>query len=190
MKLRSIDYLPAFLLKDFFYSGVLKVLEEELSDLLKEVDGLKEERIPATSTKLLSRWEAFLDIPIHEDKPIEYRRSVIVSKLRSSGTLTLQRFKEIAMSFENGDVELTENHDQHQMKVKFVSERGMPPNYDDFKTVVEEVKPAHVEVIYEFTYNTRDYLKKFSRENLKHFTKEGLRTANITEVLATIIGGE
>lgn len=184
MKLNDIKFLPTFMLKDFFYQAILKATEDELIEFMSKVSALRTERIPSQATELLSLWETFLAIPVNEDKPAEYRRSVIVAKLRSSGTLTVQRFKEIALSFENGEVELTEDHDNYQMKVKFVSERGMPPNYDDFTNMVEMVKPAHIEVIYEFTYNRRDYLKNFTRAQLKNFTRADLRTANISEVLA------
>lgn len=186
MKLSDINFLPAFMLKDFFFQAVLKAFEKECLGFIDEIAIARKERIPSQADKWLSRWEEFLGIPINEDKPVEYRRSVIVAKLRSSGTLTLERFKEIAMSFENGEVELTELAGKHQMKVKFVSQRGLPPNFSDFENMIKEVKPAHVRVVYEFTYNQRSYLKNYTRAQLKHIKKKDLRIANISEVLAEL----
>ncbi|MNJ78365.1 hypothetical protein D3C77_761030 [compost metagenome] len=36
--------------------------------------------------------------------------------------------------------------------IKFIDTLGIPPNLDDLKAVIEEVKPAHMKVEYEFSY--------------------------------------
>ena len=186
MKLRSIDYLPAFMLKNFFYDALLKVMEDEFVDSDVALQNVKNEMDPGKATLTLSDWENLLGISVNNDKPAEYRRSVIVSRLRSSGTLTNDRFKEIALSFENGDVEIDKDYANYKMTVRFVSEKGVPPNFDDFKEAVRIVNPSHVEIVYEFSYNTRGYFEQFNRGDLENFTKGDLRTSNITEVLATL----
>lgn len=186
MKLRSIDYLPAFMLKNFFYDALLKVMEDEFIDVDTALQNVKNELDPGKATLTLSDWENLLGISVNNDKPAEYRRSVIVSRLRSSGTLTNDRFKEIALSFENGDVEIDKDYANYKMTVKFVSEKGVPPNFDDFKDAISIVRPSHVEILYEFTYNTRGDLSVFTRDQLANYNRDDLRTMNISEVLATL----
>lgn len=186
MKLRSIDYFPAFMLKNFFYDALLKVMEGEFVDADAALQNIKNEMDPGKATLTLSDWERLLNISVNEDKLAEYRRSVIISRLRSSGTLTNDRFKEIALSFENGDVEIDKDYENYKMTVKFVSERGIPPNFDDFTEAIGIVRPSHVEVVYEFTYNTRDNLSALTRDQMANFTRDDLRTMNISEALATL----
>ncbi|MTI57494.1 MAG: DUF2313 domain-containing protein [Geosporobacter ferrireducens] len=105
-----------------------------------------------TATYTLERWERELGIPVNNTKPIAYRRSVITSKLRGSGTVTVELIKNVSESFINGEVEVVENPESYRFTIKFVGVRGIPPNMDDLKKAIEEIKPAHLTAVYHYTY--------------------------------------
>ncbi|WP_051824110.1 putative phage tail protein [Clostridium sulfidigenes] len=104
----------------------------------------------------LERWEKELGIDVNNNYNVEYRRSRILSKLRGQGTITVKLIKEVAESYNNGIVDVIEDNPSYSFIIKFISNKGVPPNIDDLKAAIDEIKPAHLAVIYEFTYNTWD----------------------------------
>ena len=83
------------------------------------------------------------------NKPLSDRRSVIKSKLRGSGKVDHIQIKLVADAYTNGDVVVSFNG---HIVVKFTSNYGIPPNLDDVKNALEDVKPAHLAIDYEFRY--------------------------------------
>lgn len=124
----------------------------------------------------LERWEAELGIPVNNSKPAEFRRSVIKSKLRGAGTVTVELIKNVSESYSNGEVDITEDNPNSIFTVTFVGTVGIPPNLDDLKNAIEEIKPAHLGVLYEFIYNTWDDLKTFTWDYLSNNTWEEIKS--------------
>lgn len=100
----------------------------------------------------LDWWEKELDLPTVAGKPDDERRSRILSKLRGMGTVTINLIEVIAEAYDNGDIDIIDHPEDYYFIVKFISNRGIPPNLNDVKAAIEEAKPAHLEVLYEFTY--------------------------------------
>jgi hypothetical protein len=171
---------PNYLSVANLFSQVLKSETDELAALDELMNGLLNEITPNCTSKWLSDWEQLLEIENSEAQTEDERQSTIVSKLRSSGTLTHKRLKEIALSFNNGEVEIKEDHEKCQITLKFVGEKGIPSNFYDFKTAMAETQPAHLEVVYEITYNTRGYLEGFTRGRLNNYLRGDLRVVEIT----------
>lgn len=100
----------------------------------------------------LDRWEEDLGIMTNSNKEDAYRKSVIKSKLRGSGTITINLIKEVANSFDNGTVEVEEDNSNYKFIIKFTDKVGVPPNIDDLKDAIEDIKPAHLGIAYELRY--------------------------------------
>lgn len=111
-----------------------------------------------TATWGLSLWEKFLDLESYAGKPADQRRSRIISKMRGLGTVTVQMMKNVAEAYDGGAVDITEQAPLYQFTVEFIDTRGIPPNLDDLKAAIEEVKPAHLAVVYKFRYLIWDEL--------------------------------
>lgn len=105
-----------------------------------------------TATWGLSYWEQAYGIKTDILKSYDYRRTRLLSKMRGQGSTTSAMIKNAAESFSNGEVEIAEDNANYQFTVKFIGAKGIPPNLDDLKDAVEEIKPAHLKAIYEFTY--------------------------------------
>lgn len=106
----------------------------------------------------LAKWEAVCGIPVDESKPYDQRRSVIKSKLRGAGTVTLEVIKNVADSFENGEIKVEENFSKYEVVITFIGKRGRPPNEPDMRNVLREIIPAHLELVFKYTYLTWEEL--------------------------------
>lgn len=102
----------------------------------------------------LDLWEQWTGLPTDPSRPYAYRRSRITSKLRGQGTTTLGMIRDVAESFSNGEVEIDEQAAEYTIVIRFVSELGVPPNISDLMDTVNEIKPAHLAVRYEYLYRT------------------------------------
>lgn len=100
----------------------------------------------------LDWWEQELGLPTVAGKPDSERRSRILSKLRGMGTVTVNLMEVIAEAYDNGDIELIDHPEDYYFIIKFISHLGVPPNLADVMEALEEAKPAHLEVVYEYKY--------------------------------------
>ncbi|MEF2967474.1 putative phage tail protein [Paenibacillus sp. M1] len=158
------DYLPGYyVLQDiegrpgiagnliFQETKELIGLNEQITDVLKQF-------FIEYATWGLAKWEAICGITVDPAKPEEQRRSVIKSKLRGAGTVTLEVIKNVADSFENGEIKVEENFADYQVVITFIGKRGRPPNEPDMRNVLREIIPAHLELVFKYTYLTWEEL--------------------------------
>jgi len=174
---------PDYLKSERLFSEILESESQEIDLFSQLVDVFSKELTPSLSDEWLGDWEELLGLPILTNTSAEIRQSNIVSLLRSSGTLTSKRLKEIAISYQNGEIEVKEDTVNHKFTISFIGKKGVPPNYDAFKLAVGKAKPAHLNVEYEFSYNTRNYLTQFKREDLSKLIINDIREKNINDLL-------
>jgi len=165
-----LSYLPDYYATSRVMSSNMDAQGNELDSLWKVLDDTLEQYFVSTATWGLEHWERELGIAVDSAKPIGQRRSVILSKLRGIGTVTVQLIKSVAEAYDGGKVDVTMHPESYTFTVKFVDTRGLPPNLDDLKAVIEEIKPAHLAVEYAFTYTQWSELNQTTWGNLKNFT--------------------
>ncbi|OCA87284.1 putative phage tail protein [Pseudobacillus wudalianchiensis] len=127
--------------------------------------------LTADSEKLI-KWEVMYGIPIDLNKPLEERRSVVLAKHIGVGTVTIELIKKTAESWVNGEVKAEERNGA--IAVRFISNRGIPRNLPDVKQALREITPAHLELLYEFTYLT------WGESDKRNWTWSDLDTMNLT----------
>lgn len=149
---------------------------QELVDFDKKLDGVLNQFFLDTADYSLGRWEKELEIEINNSYDVEFRRSRIRSKLRGQGTITVNLIKNVAESFSNGEVDVIEDNPQYSFTVKFVGTKGIPPNLNDLKKAIEDIKPAHLLAIYKFTYTVWQEVKAITWGQVKTRTWEELKT--------------
>lgn len=148
VKLKS--YVPLFIADVKTFDEIYNSQGREFGTLNKKIDDLKAQFNIDTATWALDIYEKELGIVIDYTKPLDYRRSVIKSKDRGSGKLNSMMIKLVCDAFTNGDVEVSYDGIIH---IKFASVKGIPPNMDDLKKAVEQIKPAYLLLDYLYTYN-------------------------------------
>lgn len=157
---RLSGYLPPY------YDGVkefdqLTDSEEVEFDLLADrTQDVLNQFFPESATWALGRYEKELQIVVDPGKPVDQRRSLIISKMRGNGKVSGSMIKNVAEAYDGGEVDVAVVSAEYLIIITFIGTRGIPPNLSDLMAVLDEIKPAHLSVEYKFTYLTWDELNK------------------------------
>ncbi|MEC0180223.1 DUF2313 domain-containing protein [Paenibacillus peoriae] len=135
------SYLPAYYEASRVMHADMDVKGSELDALYLALDDTLAQFFVRTATWALERWEMELGIPIHLEKPLEQRRSVVESKLRGSGKFSGDLIRKIMNTF---GVDGQVNFDPTEYKFGISFENRIPENMVDFKKIIEDIKPAHL----------------------------------------------
>lgn len=166
-----------------FYRDVLEmqeILKADAKGLAQEEKDYKEvianNFLQTLSSWGADRWETILNI----DSPstnLDERISLIISKLRGLQKLSATRIKNIALSYQNGEVDVI--FENSIIKIKYISALGIPANFKDFEDVIEQLKPAHLGLNFSFRYRTYGELRSKTHEQLGVFTHAQIREGDI-----------
>ncbi len=105
---RILNYVPDFLRSIEPIKTVYENEGHESQLYFESIDEVIDQLFVGTATWGLDAWESFLDIETIPDKPNEFRRSVILSKIQGVGTVTSDFVKSVSLAYENGEVEVVE----------------------------------------------------------------------------------
>lgn len=110
---------------------------------------------------------------------LEERRTNILAKERGGlgATPSLLQLSLLAYGY---DVEIIENFADYSFTVKFVDTLGIPSNIADLQIIIENLKPAHLAISYEYIYNTNNFLSAYTHNELTAYTYEQVRSDNLT----------
>jgi Uncharacterised protein conserved in bacteria (DUF2313) len=147
-----ISYRPKYYEQSKVVNEITRVDAEEIEELYTQVNSVLDQFFIEKATWGLDMWERTFNIQTDETKSYEERRGVLKSIIRRYGTSTKAMIKNVAESYLNGEVEITEHNDEYYLNIKFVGKRGVPSNLNDIKKAIREVTPAHLGLIFELTY--------------------------------------
>ena len=145
-------YLPAYYEGSRVMRADMNAKGAELDLLFTALDETLQQFFVRTATWGLERWESELGIETDLSKPLEQRRAVVEARLRGSGKFSGQLVKSVAEAYDGGKVEVTFQPEEWSFTVKFIDTLGTPPNLEDLKAAIEEVKPAHLKANFAFNY--------------------------------------
>lgn len=128
-----------------------------------------------TATWALDIDEKELGITIDASKPYSERRAVIKSKARGIGKIDAVLIKLVLDSWTGGGVDVA--FAAGEITITFNDVVGIPENIDDAKLSVEEIKPAHLAVLYVYLYNQYSQLTAYTHDQLAPQTHEQLRSS-------------
>ncbi|MEC0228068.1 YmfQ family protein [Paenibacillus alba] len=149
---RMKGYLPRYYETSRVMDGILQAQGAELDLLRVSLEETLAQFFVGSATWGLDVWEAELGIAPVPGKPDDQRRSVINAKLRGVGTVTVELIESVASAYSRGTVEVTQQPAAYQFTVRFVDTLGTPPNLGDLKAAIDEIKPAHLQVVYQYKY--------------------------------------
>lgn len=180
--MKLIDYLP----ENYRSSAEMVALQEAIQP---EIDALWEMRNdfllqidPTTATWGLDYWEKGLGLKSETEKPLDFRRSRVVAKLRGRGTTTVALLKEVSESFSNGEVDVVEVASEDRLEIHFVGTIGVPPNMGDLEETLNEVIPAHLAWKFVVFFRTSEELTAYTHGELAAFTHHQIREENLNAV--------
>lgn len=170
-----MNLLPDIYANNKTMESLQEILSANINNLAKNMNETVEQGFVTSATNLLSRYESIYGLEVDVSKNHEFRRERIKAKLRGQGTTTKALIKNVVSSFSNGEVEVIEDTANYTFKIKFVGVKGIPSNMADLILTIEEIKPAHLSFIFEYSYNTWNDIKKLTWQNLKMDTWQNLK---------------
>ncbi|MFC4101717.1 YmfQ family protein [Paenibacillus xanthanilyticus] len=147
-----LNDLPSYYADSKIVRNITAREAEELDRFHAAARDVLDQFFVETATWGLAQWERICGLPVNEGKPIDQRRSVIKSKMRGAGTVTLAVIKNVVDSYQNGEVDIQENFGGYEVVITFIGKRGVPPNLEDVEATLREIVPAHLSVKFQFTY--------------------------------------
>jgi hypothetical protein len=159
-KVDLTKYVPTFISEISEMKAIYDVQGTELGSLLYYLDDILKQFFIDTATWGLIYLEDEYGIETNLDMSYEDRRTVIKAKKRGQGTTTKEMIKNVAESFSGGEVNIIEDNANYSFKVKFIGIKGIPKNMESFKNMLEDIKPAHLGYVFEYTYTVWNVLKE------------------------------
>lgn len=179
-KTTLFSYQPDYYKNSKVMDNINKTNVNELNLINDKLNDIKNQMFIDTVTTALDRWEYEFGLPVVNNYNLDYRRTRIYSKKRGQGTFTVKFLKNLAESFENAEVDVIENNSNYCFEIKFIGIKGIPPNIEDLKSIIEQLKPAHLGVNYIFTFITWDefdfYNKPWNEWDDKNLTWDEFET--------------
>jgi hypothetical protein len=94
--------------------------------------------------------ESMLNFKTDPTASIEDRRSQLEARWKSNGKCDIYLLQAICDSWKNGDIDV--QFVNGNIQIKFVGETGVPNDLEGLEKALDEVKPAHLILIYSFRY--------------------------------------
>lgn len=174
-----LNYLPSYYGKSKVFSSLLHTYEEEIKKNNNSILDLQCQMFLDTATWGLEAWEKELNINTDLSRSYEERRELIKSKLRGTGTCTVEMIKNAALAYTNAEIDVIEDNANATFVVKFVSVKGIPKDIQAFKKTIDAIKPAHMTYSLEYTYTIWSEVKLATWNQIKKGTWEALKTREV-----------
>lgn len=165
-----MELLPPYYSNNDSMVELQNIISSNINDLASSVKQTIDQCFINTATSLLSRYEKIYGLQVDVTKSNEFRRERIRGRIRGTGTVTKQMIVDVAKSYSNGDVEVIEDPANYSFVIKFVGTLGIPANMADLTLTIEEIKPAHLNFNFEYTYRTNQQISIYTHEQLSVYT--------------------
>ncbi|WP_313429702.1 YmfQ family protein [Siminovitchia terrae] len=147
-----LELIPYELRKSPQYKAIFEAEGKQFDRIEFNISDILDQTFIDTATWGLEIQEKELGIKTELGKPIEERRSVVKSKKRGMGTVTVDLVKSVTEAYYGGEVEVYEIPGAYLINIKFVSSLGVPSNLTDVENSLREIIPAHLGIEFKFSY--------------------------------------
>ncbi len=147
-----MELLPVYYRGNHSVEEIQGALSIEIDNLSNRFGESLDQCFINTATSLLGRYEEIYGIKVDVSKSDEFRRERIRAKIRGIGTVTKQMIIDTAAAYSGGEVDVMEHPETNSFIVKFIGVLGIPANMADLIVTIEEIKPAHLNYTFEYTY--------------------------------------
>ncbi|NFO56407.1 DUF2313 domain-containing protein [Clostridium botulinum] len=165
-------YTPSFIHEQPIMRTIYKSQGEELGGLNYYIQDLINQCFLDTATWGLEQWEKEFGIETNLNYSYEERREILKAKKRGQGTCTKTMLKNAAEAFSGGECNVIENTAPYTFTVQFVGIKGIPRNLQAFINMLEDIKPAHLDYKFKYTYTNWNYLDS---KNLAYDKAEAIK---------------
>lgn len=179
-----LSYLPDYYKKSAVMKALLRSVDAELARLSGSAEGTAAQMTVCSADRLLVRCENDLGIVPREGETPEERRGRVLSRIRGRGVVTADTLKTVVETFVDGIVKVTENPSANTVTITFITCKGEPTRMEEIKNAVNEIIPAHLAVVWVYTYRTwNDVLSIGTWDGVSAYTWDGLATFDVVKDL-------
>ena len=182
--LTLLSHMPDYYSTSNLTKNILEAISNEFNRYLDNCKSMSKELLIHTAEKTLDKYELDVVLPVSNNYETLYRINKIISKLRGQGIITIQRIKDIAEADSNGEVEVSKIPSEFKLIITFTGKKGIPPNIDDLKNILNSLKAGDWIIEYKFTYliwNERDsYNKTWDEWDTLNLTWDEWDSLNLT----------
>ncbi len=142
-----------------YYYRKSKVIKD-LYDIIRRVFDRVDEEIAEADKRLFiittddfTLHENDVELPAiaADDEP---RRARVIARLQGNEILTVKALNELVTLYEKSGCYVKENYPVYTVTIYFGKRMGIPNNIAQIMEAIEEVKPAHIKIGYEYEPNT------------------------------------
>jgi len=155
---RMMSYLP----EQYEQSRVMTSLQDGLGGdidmIMQALDETLDQAFIDTATWSLDTWEGELGLHPNPSLSEQERRDRVKSRKRGLGTARAAMIKGVAEAFDGGEIAVIEDFAARTITILFISIRGVPSNLSDLQDALRAVIPAHLDVIYAYSFLRFDSL--------------------------------
>lgn len=120
----------------------------EIDTLYNKATELPAQLMPHLVTWGIERLESIYAVQSDPSKSLEERRSVLIARIRSTGSSTVKQITGIAASFSHGSILVREDPAKYSVEIEFIDDMGVPPFMDALKSTLRMVVPAHLAMVF------------------------------------------
>ncbi len=151
-------YTPKFIHEQPILKTIYSVQGKELGGLNYYIQDLINQCFLDTATWGLEEWEKEFGIETNFNLSYQERREIVKAKKAGQGTCTKKLIEDVASKFSGGEVNVIENTGPYEFTIQFVGVKGIPRNMQAFINMLEDIKPAHLDYKFKYTYTNWNYL--------------------------------
>lgn len=171
-----LRYVQRFVAKGEVFRQIFKSQQAEIDILNNNLEDLINNMFIETATWGLVYFEKKYGLKTDLTDTLENRRARILAKKRSSSTFNIKTIKSVASAFSGGEVDVIPHYEDDYFVIKFIGTKGIPPKLQDLYDAIDDIKHCHLDVEYEFTYNTVYDLRQFTVAQARTHTVAGTLT--------------
>lgn len=137
-------YLPAHWARSPETAALQEALECELERLQGDTEETLQQLSPRTATWSMADWERAYGIQTEAAKPLELRRSRLISKLRGQGTTTAEMIRGVVSGYTGLNVEVEEHPEGYEVEIRFSGREGTADKLEGLHQSMVDLLPAHI----------------------------------------------
>ncbi|AGF56473.1 uncharacterized protein YmfQ (DUF2313 family) [Clostridium saccharoperbutylacetonicum] len=138
-------------------SKALEVQQPQIDNVIANINDLTNQGFIESATWSLDLWEEEFGIKSKLNDTLENRRNLVLAKKRGTGTTTVGTVKNVCNSFVDKTT-VTEYSNEYYFDLLLESYNGFHNYLEDLMEIIEDLKPAHLNVNY--------HLKAITQSNL------------------------